>query len=84
MTERLDGNVIAGVSFALFGREMTLATGVCGSCGNAALVAELHVYVGAGFVGRCPACGAVLMRIVEGHSRTWLDTSGLATLQMDT
>ena len=83
MTERLDGNAIAGVTFALFGRDMTVATGVCGSCGNAARVAEVHVYVGAGFVARCPACGAVLMRIVEAPGRTWLDMGGLATVELD-
>jgi hypothetical protein len=82
VTERLDGNAIAGVAFELFGREMTLATGVCRSCGNVAPVAELHVYVGAGFVARCPACEAVLLRIVEGRGRTWMDLGGLATLEM--
>ena len=82
MNERLDGNAIAGVGFELFGREMTLATGVCRSCGNVALVAELHVYIGAGFVARCPACEAVLLRIVEGRYRTWMDLGGLATLEM--
>jgi ribosomal protein S27E len=82
MTERLDGNAIAGVCAALFGRELTVATGVCGACGNAALVAELHVYVGAGYVARCPACGAVLLRIVEGPAQTWIDLGGLATLEL--
>jgi hypothetical protein len=82
MTERLDGNAIAGVAFALFGREMTLATGVCGACGNVAVVAELHVYVSAGTVVRCPACESVLIRIVEGPDRTWLDMTGLATLEI--
>ncbi len=84
MTERLDGNALAGAAFAIFGREMTLASSVCGSCGNVAVVAELHVYVGAGLVARCPACEAVLIRIVEGPRRTWLDTRGLATLELDT
>lgn len=83
MTERLDGNAIAGAAFALFGREMTVATGVCGSCGNVAVVAELHVYVGAGVVARCPACEAVLVRIVEAPGRTWLDMGGLATLRIE-
>jgi Family of unknown function (DUF6510) len=82
MTERLDGNVLAGVAFELFGREVTLATGTCGTCGRSGPVAELHVYAGAGFVGRCPACGAVLIRIVEGRERTWLDLSGVATLEI--
>jgi hypothetical protein len=82
MTEHLDGNAIAGVAFELFGREMTLATGVCRSCGKTSMVAELHVYVTAGFVARCPACEAVLLRIVEGPARTWIDLGGLATLEV--
>ena len=82
MTQRLDGNAIAGVAYSLFGRELTVATGVCGTCGKASLVAELHVYVGAGTVARCPACGAVLLRVVEGPTRSWLDLSGLATLEI--
>jgi len=82
MTERLDGNAIAGVAFELFGREMTLTTGVCRACGKTSMLAELHVYVAAGFVARCPACEAVLLRIVEGPHRTWMDLGGLATLEM--
>jgi hypothetical protein len=80
--ERLDGNAIAGVAAELFGREMTLATGVCGSCRTPSLVAELHVYVSAGAVARCPGCGAVLLRVVEAPGRTWLDLGGLATLEI--
>lgn len=82
MTERLDGNAIAGVALELFGREMTLTMGVCRSCGKASMLAELHVYVTAGLVARCPACEAVLLRIVEGPGRTWMDLGGLATLEM--
>jgi predicted RNA-binding Zn-ribbon protein involved in translation (DUF1610 family) len=81
--ERLDGNAMAGIAFQLFGRDMTLATGVCQSCGQASRVAELHVYVTAGVVARCPACGAVLVRAVEGRDRTWMDLSGLAVLEIE-
>jgi hypothetical protein len=83
MSARLDGNAVAGLLGELFGRELTLATGVCGSCGAAAFVAELHVYLRAtGTVVRCAACEAVLLRIVEGRGRVWLDLSGLATLEL--
>ena len=82
MTERLDGNALAGIAGELFGREMTLAVGTCGSCRADSLLAELHVYVGAGFVGRCPACEAVLVRIVQGPNRSWLDLRGLAALEI--
>jgi len=83
MSERLDGNAIAGVAFELFGREMTLATGVCGSCRAPSLIGELHVYMAAGIVGRCPACGAVLLRIVEAPGHTWINLNGLATLELE-
>jgi hypothetical protein len=64
--EALDGNAIAGALFALFGAEMTAAGGTCSSCGAAALIAELRVYVCApGIVVRCPACDAVAMVLIE-------------------
>jgi Family of unknown function (DUF6510) len=31
---------------------------------------------------RCPACGFVLMRVVRGRDRTWLDLSGLRTIEV--
>jgi hypothetical protein len=83
MTARLDGNALAGVALSVFGRDMTLATGVCRSCGRASCIAELHVYVAAGVVARCPACGAVVGCIVEGRDHVWVDLGGLATLQID-
>ena len=81
--ERLDGNAIGGLLLEVFGTEMTVATGICGSCGAKAQVAELHVYVRApGTVVRCPRCGSVLMRIVQSPRRTWIDLRGLSTLEM--
>ena len=80
---RLDGNAVAGLMMEIFGREMTLATGVCGSCGAEALLAEVHVYRRApGTVVRCQACEAVLLRVVEAPGRMWVDLSGLATLEL--
>ena len=80
---RLDGNAIGGLLLELFGREITDATGVCGSCGAREPVARLHVYVHApGVVGRCCHCEAMLMRIVQGGGRTWLDLSGLSCIEL--
>ena len=80
---RVDGNAIAGLAAEIFGREMTLATGVCGTCRARSLLAELHVYRRApGTVVRCRACGAVLIRVVEAPGRMWVDLSGLATLEI--
>jgi hypothetical protein len=81
--EKLDGNAISGQLWELLGTEMTLATSVCGACGATDLVARLDVYVRApGVVVRCPACGAVLMRIVRAPGRVWLDLGGLQTLEV--
>jgi hypothetical protein len=83
--ERLDGNAIGGVLAEIFGTEMTAAVGVCGSCGASGPVAELHVYMRApGIVARCPTCESVLLKIVQSERRTWLDLSGLGTMQLDT
>lgn len=78
--DALDGNAIAGQLFELFGREMTAATGACASCGATARVAELRVYARApGSVARCPACGSVVMVLVDvrGTLRAYLDGFGL-------
>jgi Zn finger protein HypA/HybF involved in hydrogenase expression len=81
--ERLDGNAIGGELLELFGVEMTIATGVCRSCGATGAVAELHVYARApGTVVRCPGCESVLMTIVRGRDRLWLDVGGLRSLEI--
>ena len=83
--ERLDGNAIGGVLMEIFGTEMTVAVGVCGSCGATGPVAEFHVYLRApGIVVRCPGCESVLVKIVQSERRTWLDLSGLRTLALET
>jgi hypothetical protein len=77
----LDGNAIGGLLLDVFGAEMTTATGRCGSCGSASLVAELAVYLRApGTVVRCPSCTAVLMVFVRIQGRTCVDLRGLADL----
>ena len=80
---KLDGNAIGGELLELFGVEMTIATGVCAWCGAVEQVARLDVYVHApGTVVRCPHCEAVLMRIVRGRDRVWLDLSGVRTIEI--
>jgi hypothetical protein len=79
----LDGNAIGGVLLELFGVEMTIAHGTCGSCGAREQLARLDVYVHApGIVARCCHCDAVQMRIVRGPDRTWLDLSGVRCLEL--
>lgn len=83
--ERLDGNAIGGVLDEIFVAEMTVAVGICRSCGATGPVAELHVYMRApGIVVRCPGCESVLATIVQSGRRTWLDLSGLRSLEFET
>ena len=80
---RLDGNAIGGVMLELFGVEMTIAPGVCAHCGAREQMADTDVYVDApGIVVRCRHCEGVLVRIVRGRDRTWLDVSGLRSLEL--
>jgi hypothetical protein len=79
---KLDGNAIGGVLLEVFGVEMTVAVTTCRNCGARGEIARLEVYVRCpGTVVRCPACGAVLMRFVEGPDRTWIDLGGVRTLE---
>ena len=80
--DALDGNAIAGVLEEAFGGDLTAATSVCGTCGAAAVVAELAVYTRApGTVVRCRSCGAVLMVLVTVRGRTCVDLRGLGALE---
>ena len=61
----VDGNAIAGVLVEALGTEMTDAPRGCQSCGVVSAVGEHLVYLGAGYVLRCPACGDLALRIVS-------------------
>jgi hypothetical protein len=66
----------------LFGVEMTLADAICGGCGQRNEVGRADVYMNApGVVARCPSCGQVILRIVRGRGRVWLDLSGIRCLE---
>jgi Zn finger protein HypA/HybF involved in hydrogenase expression len=79
---KLDGNAIGGLLAEIFVIEMTAAQGTCATCGAVNEVGRLQVYVHApGTVVRCPACESVLMRIVRGRGRYWIDMSGMRTLE---
>ena len=79
---RLDGNAIGGLLLELFGVELTGAGSVCAGCGAHEQLARLDVYRGAGIVVRCCHCEAVMIRIVQGSHRAWIDLSGTATLEL--
>jgi hypothetical protein len=59
----LDGNAAAGLLHEIFGAEMTPARRACASCGDESPVAAHRLYVGAGYVLRCPTCGDLAIRI---------------------
>jgi hypothetical protein len=65
MTECLDGNALAGLFWEAFGEEMTPAPRGCASCGTVSAVGAYRVYVSAGYVLCCPACGDVNARITH-------------------
>jgi hypothetical protein len=78
----LDGNALAGLLDAVFGEDMTTATGTCGACGASGEVARLVVYTRApGAVARCPACSSVQMVFVTVREVTCVDLRGLAALE---
>jgi Family of unknown function (DUF6510) len=83
MTEDwVDGNELAGAVRELFTADVTVARGQCVDCGRVSMVAEARVYSQApGLVARCPGCDAVLMRLVRGPGRAWLDLRGLTYLE---
>ena len=80
---RLDGNAIGGVLLELFGNEMTDVPGTCAHCGSQEQMAVTDVYLDApGIVVRCRHCQGVLLRIVRSGERTWLDLSGLSSIEL--
>jgi Family of unknown function (DUF6510) len=79
----IDGNGVAGALDEIFGVESTTVRGRCANCGRVAMLAETRVYDRSpGIVMRCSACDAVLLRLVRGPDRAWLDLSGIAVLQI--
>lgn len=79
----LDGNAVAGDLHEVFGREVTAAWSTCAGCGRVDALGAVRAYVRApGIVLRCPACDGVLLRLVRGGGRTWLDLSGIRLLEL--
>jgi Family of unknown function (DUF6510) len=82
---KLDGNAAAGALEQMFAFEVTTAVGTCANCGAVAPVGSAMVYSQApGTVVRCPACGAVLLRLAsdEGRDRYWLEMMGVRSLEV--
>lgn len=78
-----DGNALAGPLQGVIGPDVVAAVGRCGNCGRTGPMAEVRVFDRApGAVARCPVCDQVLLRIVRGPGRAWLDLRGLSYLQL--
>ena len=79
----LDGNAAAGDLQQLFAVEVTQAIGVCDGCGNSGPLAEARTFaLGPGLTLRCPACEAVLARLVRLPGRTLVELRGLRRLEI--
>lgn len=80
---KLDGNALGGLLGEIFVRELTVARSTCASCGAVREIGALAVYVQApGAVVRCPGCDAVLLRIVQGEGRIWIELQGVSCLEL--
>ena len=66
-----------GTPARVFGTEVTIGRGDDG-CGAVEAVGAVPCTESAGTVLRCPHCDAVLMLIVEGPGRVWIDLRGSA------
>jgi ribosomal protein S27E len=78
-----DGNALDGHVHDLFRVDLSTATARCSECGRTAPMAEARVFDHApGVVARCPVCNQVLLRLVRGPGRAWLDMRGLIYLQL--
>jgi hypothetical protein len=78
-----DGNALGGPLHDIFRPDVTAAVGGCGNCGRPGPRAVVGVFHPApGVVARCPNCDQVLLRLVHGPDRAWLDLRGLDYLQL--
>jgi hypothetical protein len=81
----LDANAVAGDLAELFGFEMTAAMHRCVHCGNVGQMGTLLAWTqGPGITLRCSICRDVVVRIVRTPSRTLIDVSGAAYLEVRT
>ena len=80
---RLDANAVAGMLEAIFGADMTVAESRCAACGREGEIGTLLAYTMApGIVLRCPACSAVMLRMVETPRGTLVEAKGLTYLRI--
>lgn len=81
----LDANAVAGELAELFGFEMTAAVHRCIHCGNVGAMGTLLAWMqGPGITLRCCICRDVVLRIVRTPTRTLIDASGAAYMEIRT
>lgn len=81
---RLDGNAAAGLLSEIFPFEMTTVRMLCAGCGAMEPAGAHLVYTDApGTVMRCLHCSNVLVKVVRGGGRLWLDMRGTACVQVN-
>ena len=79
----LDANAVAGDLAELFGFEMTATVHRCAHCGNVGRMGTLLAWTqGPGITLRCCICRDVVVRIVRTPSRTLIDVSGAAYMEI--
>ena len=79
---KVDGNAIGGLLREIFTMEMTAAVTTCAGCGAVNALGRVDVYMQApGVVVRCPECEQMLMLIVRGRGRYWVDLRGTRRLE---
>jgi predicted RNA-binding Zn-ribbon protein involved in translation (DUF1610 family) len=79
----VDANAVAGLLMDVFGGEMTAEPTECAHCGNQAEMGTLLTFMqGPGVVFRCPACGQVVLRIVQTPGAIYLDARGAVYLKL--
>jgi len=79
----LDANAVAGMLEQVFGADITAADSQCAGCGREGEVGTLLAYTNApGVVLRCPACSAVMLRVVETPRGMLLEAKGLAYVRL--
>jgi phage FluMu protein Com len=80
---RLDGNAVAGMLEEIFPFEMTMAHIRCAGCAAVEPVGAEMVYMDApGMVMRCMHCESVLLTIVHGEGRYWIEMRGAMWLRI--
>jgi hypothetical protein len=80
----LDGNTAAGMLGEIFPFEMSAVRALCAGCGSMDQIGAHPAYMDApGMVLRCVHCESVLIRLVHGPGRYWLDMRGAICLQIE-